>query len=124
MDRKDISGEITQGTYSDQLTAVIGEGAFDETVHRNAQVLGATGVGPYPMEMQKAWDALREEAMYNYGFEEGIQEEEARQRMGPLADLTPAGVRNRGAAERKKPMRVEAHVAGGGQAAMTTTRDT
>ncbi len=53
-DRKDISGEITKGTYSDQLTAVIGEGAFDEEGHRNAQFLRATGGGPYPKEMQKA----------------------------------------------------------------------
>jgi hypothetical protein len=39
MDRKDNNGEITKGTYSDQLTAVIGEGAFDEAGHMNAQFL-------------------------------------------------------------------------------------
>ncbi len=44
VDRKDSSGEITQGTYADQLTTVIGEGAFDEEGHRNAQFLAATGV--------------------------------------------------------------------------------
>ncbi len=71
MDRKDNNGEITIGTYSDQLTAVIGKGAFDETCHRNTQFLAATGIGPYPKEMQKAWDTMRDEAMSNYGFEEG-----------------------------------------------------
>ncbi len=108
----------------DQLTAIIGEGAFDEAGHGNTQILTATGVGPYPVEMQNAWEAMREEAMFNYGFEEGTTEEEARQKMGPLADPTPAGVRNRGAAERKKPRRAETHGAGGRQATTTTTGDT
>ncbi len=40
VDRKDSSGEIMQGTYSDQLTAVIGEGAFDEAGHRKLWLRG------------------------------------------------------------------------------------
>ncbi len=43
--------------------------------------------------------------------------------MGPLAEPTPAGVRNIGAAQRKKPRRVEATRAGRGQAASTVARD-
>ncbi len=102
IDRKDTSGEITRGTYTDQLTAAIGEGAFDEAGHRNARFLEATEVGPYPREMQRAWSTMREEARNNYGISEADQEDEANKRMGPLVEPTPAGVRNRGAAERKK----------------------
>ena len=64
--------------------------------------LRSTKVGPYPGEMQAAWDVLRDEAASNYGLEEGWREEAARDRMGPLAEKTPAEVRNRGAAERKR----------------------
>jgi hypothetical protein len=35
VDKKEGNGEITKGIYSDQLTAVFGEGAFDETGHKN-----------------------------------------------------------------------------------------
>jgi len=72
VDRKESNGEITTGTYSDQLTAVIGEGAYDEDGRKNSMFLEATRVGPYPREMQKAWDALRDEAADNYGFQEGF----------------------------------------------------
>ena len=72
--------------------------------------------------MQAAWDVMRDEAAANYGMEEGWQEEEARDKMGPLADRTPAGVRNRGAAERKKARRVEAVVAVGIRHAADTAR--
>ena len=34
-DRKESNGQMTKGIYSDQLTAVIGEGAFDESGHMN-----------------------------------------------------------------------------------------
>ena len=55
---------------------------------------------------------LRDEAGKNYGLHEEFQEEEARERMGPLAEPTPAMIRNRGAAKRKKTGRVEAEGAG------------
>ena len=61
---------MTKGIYSEQLTAVIGEGAYDEDGHMNTQFLEATGIGPYPREMQKAWDELRNEAGYNYGLQD------------------------------------------------------
>jgi len=91
---------------------VIGEGAYDEDGHKNSQFLEATGIRPYPWEMQRAWGVLRDEAGDNYGFKGGFQEEEAREKMGPLAEPTPAVIRNRGAAERKKTRRMEAVVAG------------
>ena len=102
---------------------MIGERAYDENGHRNTQFLKATGIGPYPREMQMAWDVLRDEAGNNYGFHEGFQEEEAREKMGPLAELTPAVIRNRGAAERKKTRRVEAVVAGRSETAAGGARE-
>ena len=68
VDRTETKGEVTKGVYSEQLTAVIGEGAYDEAGHMNTQFLEATGIGRYPKEMQKAWDELRDEAVDNYGF--------------------------------------------------------
>ncbi len=59
VDKKETNGEITKGIYSEQLTAMIGEGAYDEGGHRNTQFLEATRIGPYPREMQKAWDQER-----------------------------------------------------------------
>ena len=88
----------------------------------NSQFMKSTTAGPYLGEMQAAWDVMREEAAANYGMEEGGREEEARDRMGPLADRTPAGVRNRGATERKKARRVEAIVTLGSRHAADTTR--
>ncbi len=52
---------------------------------------------------------MREEAVGNYEIGEEDQEEEVRLRLGPLAEPTPAGVRNRGAAERKGPRRRTSH---------------
>jgi hypothetical protein len=110
VDRTESNREVTRGVYSEQLAAVIGEGAYDEAGHRNTQLLEATGIGPYPKEMQKAWNELRDEAADNYGFQEGFDEEEAREKMGPLAEPTPAVIRNRGAAERKTSRRAEIFV--------------
>ena len=108
VDMKDRNGEVTKGTYSDQLMEVVGAGAYDEEGHRNSKFLESTEVGPYPSEMQAAWDVLRNDAAANYGLEEGWREEERRERMGPLAEQTPAGVRNRGASERKRARTMEA----------------
>jgi hypothetical protein len=63
--------------------------------------------------MQTTWDFQRNEAAANYGLSEGFREEEARERMGPLAEHTPARVRNKGATKMKKARRVEAFVAEG-----------
>ena len=84
--------------------------------------MGSTAVGPYPGEMQAAWDALRDEAAANYGMEEGWREETARDRLGPLAERTPAGVRNRGAAERKKARREDAELPVGDRQTTTGAR--
>ena len=86
VDRKESNGEVMRGTYSDQLTKEVGEGAFDEDGHKNSQFLKAKTIGPYSGEMQKAWERLRSEAATNYGFQEGFGEDEAKERMGPLAE--------------------------------------
>ncbi len=123
--RRENNGEVKKGTYADQLTEVIGEGAFDETGHRNTQFLRATTVGPYPREMRKAWEALREEAADDYGFKQGLEEEEdeARLRIGPLSEPTLAVVRNRGAAERKHAKRLETHTRERGEKAVGARRE-
>ena len=36
VDMKERNGEVTKGTYTDQLTEVVGEGAFDEEGHMNS----------------------------------------------------------------------------------------
>ena len=54
VDKTETNGEVTKGVYSEQLTAVIGEGSYDEAGHKNTRFLEATGIGPYPMEMLKA----------------------------------------------------------------------
>ena len=105
VDRKDKDGETVKGVYADHITAVIGAGAFDETIHRNDQFLRATGVGPYPIAMQEAWGVMRAEAITNYGIEEDEEDEETLARLGPLADATPTQVKNRGATERRKGRR-------------------
>jgi len=56
-------------------------------------------------------------------LQEGFQEEEARGKMGPLAEPTPAMIRNKGAAERKKARRVEAFVAGRSETATGEARE-
>ena len=73
--------------------------------------------------MQEAWDELRDEVADNFGFQEGFQEEEAREEIGPLEELTPAMIRNRGAAKRKKTKRVEALVAGRSKTAAGEARE-
>jgi len=65
VDMKENNGEITRGTYSDQLTKMMGEGAFDEDSHKNTQFLRATTIGPCLGEMQKALEVLRNEAAEN-----------------------------------------------------------
>ncbi len=56
--------------------------------------------------MQQAWSRIRDEAIANHGIEE---EEGTEQwdRLGPLAEPTPATARNKGAAERRKERRME-----------------
>ena len=90
VDKKERNGKVTKGTYSDHLTEVVGAGAHDEEGHWNTQFLRSTTIGPYLGEMQATWDVLRDEAAANYGLEEGWREEEAKERMGPLAEQTPA----------------------------------
>jgi hypothetical protein len=68
VDRKETNGEITRGVYSEQLTVVIGKGAYDEEGHMNTKFLEANGIGPYPRELQRAWDVMRDEAGGNYDF--------------------------------------------------------
>ena len=62
IDRKEKNGEVTVGVYSNQMNHIIGEGAYDTEGHRNTKFLEATGVGPFPREMQQAWTKMRQEA--------------------------------------------------------------
>jgi hypothetical protein len=110
IDRKDENGEVTVGVYSSQMKDIIGEGAYDAKGHRNERFLEATGIGPFPREMQQTWTKMRQEAIENYGLVEGEDQEEWN-RLGPMMEPTPAAVRNRGAAERKTRRRVEAYMA-------------
>ena len=80
---------------------MIGEGVYDSEGHRNAQFLEATDVGPYPNQYRKAWTTTRDEAMENLEVRDD-PEQEGWERMGPLAEPTPAYVMNRGAAERRQ----------------------
>ncbi len=48
VDKAEPNGEVTKGIYSEQLTTVIGEGAYDEGGHMHTLFLAATGIGPYP----------------------------------------------------------------------------
>jgi hypothetical protein len=109
IDRKDEDGEVTVGVYSNQMNHIIGEGAYDTEGHRNTMFLEATGVGPFPREMQQAWTKMRQEAIENYGL---VEEEDRDEwgRLGPVMEPTPATIRNRGAAERKARGRVEAYM--------------
>ena len=52
VDTKENNGEITKGICYDQMTTVIGVGAFDEAGHMNTQFMETTTVGPYPKEIQ------------------------------------------------------------------------
>ena len=79
------------------MTHLIGEGAYDAERHRNERFLEATGIGPFPREMQQAWTKMRQEAIENYGLVEG-EDQEDWGRLGPLLEPTPATVGNRGAA--------------------------
>jgi hypothetical protein len=107
IDRKDENGEVTVGVYSRQMTSVVGEGAYDADGHMNTMFLESTEVGPFPREMRQAWTMAREEAARNYGITKCDGQEEWNI-LGSLADPSPATVRNRGAAERKRSGRVEA----------------
>ena len=68
IDRTEANGECVPGYYAQQLTNVIGEGAYDSEGHRNAQFLNAANVGQYPGEGTRAWKATRIEVMHNLGM--------------------------------------------------------
>ncbi len=70
-------------------------------MHKNAQFLGATNVGPFPGACMRAWKETRDEAIQNLGLRDD-PEQEGWEKMGPLADPTPTNARNRGAAERRR----------------------
>ena len=89
------------------MKSIIGEGAYDTERHRNTAFQEAKSVGPYPHEMHQAWTKIRNEAIANYGIE-GEEGTEQWVRLGPLAESTPAMARNKGAAERRREIRVEA----------------
>ena len=88
------------GYYSEQLTGEIGRGAYDQEGHGNEQFLRARNIGPFPESIGKAWTHIRTEVMQNHGLREGSEQEEW-QRLGPLAQPTPANTKNRGAAHRR-----------------------
>jgi hypothetical protein len=107
IDREDEIGEVTVGVCPRQMTHIIGEGAYDAEGHRNTKFLEAIEIGPFPREMEQAWARTRQKVAENYSIVEGDGQDEW-SKMGPMADPTPAIIRNRGAAERKKRRRVEA----------------
>ena len=107
---EDENGEVTVGVYSRQMTHIIGEGAYDAEGHMNTHFLEATEVGPCSRDMQQAWARTRQEVAENYGIVDGDGQDEW-SRLGPMAEPTPATVRNRGAAARKTNRRVEAFAA-------------
>ena len=92
------------------MTHIIGEGAYDAEGHKNTQSLEATEIGPFLRENQQAWTRTREEVAENYGIVEG-DGHDAWSKTGPMADPTPATVRNIGAVERKQQIRLEAFMA-------------
>jgi hypothetical protein len=63
IDKMNDHGESLPGYYSQQLTVVIGRGAYDSGGHRNARFLEAKQVGPFPEACGKAWTHIRHEAM-------------------------------------------------------------
>jgi len=101
IDKTEANGEKVQGYYAQQLTEVIGEVAYDNEGHKNAQFLSVTNVGPYPDECTRAWKATREEALQNLGLRDD-PDQKGWEKMGPLADPTPANAKNRGAADRRR----------------------
>jgi hypothetical protein len=107
IDRENENGEVTVGVYSSHMTHIIGEGAYNAEGHRNTRFSEATGIGPFPREMQQAWTRMRQEAIKNNIIVEGDDQDEWN-RLGPMVEPTLATVRNRGAAERKTRRRVEA----------------
>ncbi len=60
IDREYENGEVTVGVYSSQMKHVIGEGAYNAEGQRNTRFLEATGIGPFPREMQQAWTKMRQ----------------------------------------------------------------
>ena len=75
IDTTEANGESVPGYYAQQLTEAIGEGAYDNEGHRNAQFLNATDVGPYPGECVRAWKATRDEALENLGMRDDPDKE-------------------------------------------------
>jgi hypothetical protein len=92
IDRKAENGEEMPGHYSEQLTREIGRGAYDQEGHKNEQFLRARNIGPFLESIGRAWTHIRTEAMQNHGLREGSEQEEW-QRLGPLAQPTPANKR-------------------------------
>jgi len=75
IDRAEGNGEKVPGYYAQHLTEVIGEGAYDNEGHMNAQFMSATNVGPYPGECTRAWKSARDEAMQNMGMRDDPEQE-------------------------------------------------
>jgi len=102
IDIKDEQGECHPGYYSQQLTETIGSGAYDSEGHKNERFMQTRNVGPFPEACGKAWTHIREEVMENYELREGSGQEEWG-RIGPMKDPTPANVKNRGGADKRRP---------------------
>ena len=95
------NGEETEGIYIGISTSAIGRGAYDRSGHINVGFLKARDVGPYPREMQYAWSHTRLNATHNIGLTL-LSSADEWGKLGPLANETPADVRSRGAAERRR----------------------
>ena len=101
IDIRGPNGEEMEGIYKSILTNSIGRGAYDQNGHMNTGFLHATCMDPYPMEMQCAWRHARQNASHNICLTL-LSSADEWGRLGPLAKETPAEVRSRGAAERKR----------------------
>ena len=75
IDKMEDNGDKCKGYHSEQLTNVIGEGAYDNGGHRNAQFMGARNGGPSPGACMRAWKSTRDEAMQNLGVRDEPEQE-------------------------------------------------
>ena len=75
VDITEANGECNPGYYTQQLTEVIGEGAYDNNGHGNALFLEARDMGPYPESRKNSWTAAREEAPVNLGMRDDPEHE-------------------------------------------------
>ncbi len=105
IDITEANGEVQNGYYTKQLQTEIGEGDYKHDGHKNRRSLETSRLGPYPAACKHAWEHLRLDTTCNYGLNL-LSTPEEWGKLGPLAQTTPADVKNRVTTERKKPQQV------------------